>query len=82
MTFRTITAEEQEALSLRFTYRSMMTMRLSTARYALFTRSFKLVHIGTWKELQSYHNPVQELPPEPAPKITSTELDTLLEDLL
>ncbi len=77
-----MTPEEQEALSLRFTYRSMMIMRLSTDRYALFTRSFKLVHIGTWEELQSHHNPVQELSPEPPPKITSTELDTLLEDLL
>jgi hypothetical protein len=47
--------EVQEALSRKYSETSMPVLRLSSGRYALFTRSFQLAAVGDWDELEKHY---------------------------
>lgn len=77
-----MTEDEQEALSIKYSHMSMMLTKLSSGKFALFTRGFKLVKIGTWEELESHYNPIDENPYTSPSTISTDQLDLILKDLL
>lgn len=76
-------AEELEALHIRYGYKSMLVAKLSSGRFAIYTRGFNLVTIvDTWAELEAHYLPVEENKYVPRPTISSDDLNSILEDLL
>ena len=81
-----MTPDEQEALSIKYSYRSFMVAKLSSGNWALYDRGFKLLFIcKTWEELEQHYKPINQVyfqPIEIKRPISDDDLNSILGDLL